>query len=225
MECPCQSSQIMIEHLLQGFWQILHKALGTRLDMSMACHPQTDGQTQFSYNNSYHSSIRCAPFEALYGRKCRLSILWAEIRESRLIGLELVQETTDKVILIKERLKAARDCQNSYVGNRRKQLGFKVGDKVILEVSSWKVYLMCFNLKKYLADANLHVHLEEIKVDKTLCFVEEPVEIINREVKSLKHSRIPIVKVHWNSKRGYEDFIKTKYPHLLVEQAIVGSTK
>ncbi|GKA54911.1 hypothetical protein Tco_0753860 [Tanacetum coccineum] len=79
--------------------------------------------------------------------------------------------------------------------------------------------------EKYLADTNLHVHLEEIKVDKTLHFVEEPVEIIDREVKSLKRSRIPIVKVHWNSKRGHEDFIKTKYPHLLVEQAIVGSTK
>ncbi|GKA33068.1 putative reverse transcriptase domain-containing protein [Tanacetum coccineum] len=213
MECPRQSSQIVMEDLLQGFWQILQKAIGTRLDMSAAHHPQTDGQSEhtiqtledmlrayvidfggswdvhlplaeFSYNNGYHSSIRCAPFEALYGRKCRSPVLWVEIRESRLIGL-----------------------------NWRKKLRFEVGDKVILEVSSLK------------ADANLHVHLEEIKVDKTLHFVEEPVEIIDRKVKSLKHSRIPIVKVHWNSKRGHENFIKTKYPHLLVEQAIVGSTK
>nr|GEU79308.1 putative reverse transcriptase domain-containing protein [Tanacetum cinerariifolium] len=73
----------------------------------------------------------------------------------------------------------------------------------------------------YLADANLHVHSEEIKIDKTLCFVEEP----EREVKSLKRSKIPIVKVHWNLKRGHEDFIKSKYPHLVIEQAIVGSTK
>ncbi|GJX21270.1 hypothetical protein Tco_0223947 [Tanacetum coccineum] len=80
------------------------------------------------------------------------------------------------------------------------------------------------NLKKYLADENLHVLVEEIKVDKTLRFVEEPVEIIDREVKSLKRSRVQIVKVHWNSKRGHEDFMKTKYPHLLVEQTIVGST-
>ncbi|GJR13844.1 hypothetical protein Tco_0796496 [Tanacetum coccineum] len=121
--------------------------------------------------------------------------------------------------------------EESKVGNAiaemlRKQLGFEVGDKVILELSSWKVlYLVCLNLKKYLADANLHVHLEEIKVDKTLRFVKEPVEIIDREVKSLKRSRIPLVKVHWNSKRGHEDFIKTKYPHLLVEQAIIESTK
>nr|GEV14416.1 putative reverse transcriptase domain-containing protein [Tanacetum cinerariifolium] len=93
------------------FWQTLQIALGTRLDMK---------------NNSYHSSIRCAPFKALYGRKCRSHVLWTEIGESRLIEPELIQETTDKVILIKERLKAARDCQNSYVSNRRKQLGLKL---------------------------------------------------------------------------------------------------
>ncbi|GJU26091.1 putative reverse transcriptase domain-containing protein [Tanacetum coccineum] len=115
-------------------WQTVQKALGTRLDMSTAYHPQTDGQSErtiqtledmlracvidfggswdvhlplaeFSYNNSYHSSIRCAPFEALYGRKCRSPVLWAEIGESSLIGPELVQETTDKVVLIKEKLK------------------------------------------------------------------------------------------------------------------------
>ncbi|GKA47193.1 putative reverse transcriptase domain-containing protein [Tanacetum coccineum] len=120
--------------------QTLKKALGTRLDMSTTYHHETDGLSErtnqtledmlkafvidfggswdthlpiaeFSYNNSYHLSVRYAPFEALYGRKCRSPVLWAEIRESRLIGLELVQETTDKVILIKERLKAARDCQ------------------------------------------------------------------------------------------------------------------
>ncbi|GJS10505.1 putative reverse transcriptase domain-containing protein [Tanacetum coccineum] len=122
------------------------------------------------------------------------------------------------IALIKEKLKAARDRQKSYAHNRHKLLEFEVEDQVLLKVSSWKGV-------KYLADANLHVHLEEIKVDKTLRFVEEPVEIIDREVKSLKRSRIPIVKVHWNLKRGHEDFIKSKYPHLLVEQAIVGSTK
>ncbi|GKB42410.1 hypothetical protein Tco_0887352 [Tanacetum coccineum] len=84
----------------------------------------------------------------------------------------------------------------------RKQLGFKVGDKVIMEVSSWKGV-------KYLADANLHVPVEEVKVNKTLLVVEELVKIIDREVKSLKRSRILIVKVHWNSKRGHEDFMKT----------------
>ncbi|GJU24525.1 hypothetical protein Tco_1163146 [Tanacetum coccineum] len=97
-------------------------------------------------------------------------VFWAEIREIQSIGSELVQETTNKVMLIKEKLKAARDCQKSYVGNMRKHL----------------------ELKLYWTDANLHVHVEEIKVDKTLRFAEEPVEIIDREVKSLKRSRIPI---------------------------------
>ncbi|GKB39193.1 hypothetical protein Tco_0884135 [Tanacetum coccineum] len=80
------------------------------------------------------------------------------------------------------------------------------------------------NLKKCLADASLHVPLDEIKVDKTLCFVEEPVEIMDREVKSLKRSKIALVKVRWNSKRGpkftweREDFMKSKYPQLFVER-------
>ncbi|GJS82934.1 putative reverse transcriptase domain-containing protein [Tanacetum coccineum] len=148
-------------------WKTLQKALGTRLDMSIAYHPQTDGQSkrtiqtledmlrscvidfggnwdvhlplaEFCYNNSYHSSIRCAPFEALYRRKCRSPVLWAEIGESSLIGPELVQETTDKVVLIKEKLKAARDRQKSYADNRRKPLEFEVGDQVLLRVSPWK---------------------------------------------------------------------------------------
>ncbi|GJR37836.1 putative reverse transcriptase domain-containing protein [Tanacetum coccineum] len=149
------------------FWKTLQKALGTRLDMSTAYHPQTDGQSkrtiqtledmlrtcvidfggswdvhlslaEFSYNNSYHSSIRCALFEALYGKKCRSLVLWAEIKESRLIRPELVQETTVKVVLIKEKLKAARDRQKSYADNRRKPLEFEVGDQVLLKVSPWK---------------------------------------------------------------------------------------
>ncbi|GKE41205.1 hypothetical protein Tco_1464610 [Tanacetum coccineum] len=149
---------------------------------------------------------------------CRSPVLWAEIGEIRLIGPELVQETTNKVVLIKEKLKAARDHQKSDANNRRKLLEFEVKDQVLLKVSPWKGV-------NYLADANLHVHLEEFKVDQMLRFLKEPVEIIDREVKSLKRSRILIVKVHWNLKRGHEDFIKSKYPHLLVEQAIVGSTK
>ncbi|GJR19143.1 putative reverse transcriptase domain-containing protein [Tanacetum coccineum] len=100
----------------------------------------------------------------------RSHVLWAEIREIQSIESELIQEATNKVVLIKEKLKAARDCQKSYVGNMRKHL----------------------ELKLYWTDANLHMHLEEIKVDKTLRFAEEPVEIIDHEVKSLKRSRIPI---------------------------------
>nr|GEX79828.1 putative reverse transcriptase domain-containing protein [Tanacetum cinerariifolium] len=159
---------------------------------------------EFSYNNSYHSSIQCAPFEALYGRKCRSPVLWAKIGEISLIGPELVQETTDKVVLIKEKLKAAKDRQKRYADNKRKPLEFE----------------------KCLADANLHVPLDEIKIDKTLRFVEEHVEIMDRKVRSLKRSKIPLVKVRWNSKCGTEftwereDHMKSKYPQLFVDRAV-----
>ncbi|GJS40836.1 putative reverse transcriptase domain-containing protein [Tanacetum coccineum] len=187
---------------------------------------------------SYHSSIRCAPFEALYGRKYRSPVLWAEIRESSLIGPELIQETTDKVVLIKEKLKAARDRVIRF-GKKGKLAPRYVGPFEILERIGLVAYRLRLpeelsgvhdtfhvsNLKKCLADASLHVPLDEIKVDKTLRFVEEPVEIMDREVKSLKRSKIALVKVRWNSKRGpeftweREDYMKSKYPQLFVDRA------
>ncbi|GJU10417.1 hypothetical protein Tco_1132813 [Tanacetum coccineum] len=134
------------------------------------------GADKTYYNLGYMIGSHCAPFEALYGRKCRSPVLWAEIKESSLTGLEVVQETTDKEVLIKEKPKAVRDRQKSYADNRRKPLEFEVGDRVLLRVSPCKG--IC------LADANLHVPLNEIKVDKTLRFVEEPVEIMDREIRS-----------------------------------------
>ncbi|GJS23869.1 putative reverse transcriptase domain-containing protein, partial [Tanacetum coccineum] len=230
------------------FWQSMQEALGTRLDMSTTYHPQTDGQSErtiqtledmlrayildfrgswdvhlpiveFSYNNSYHSSMRCASFEALYGGKCRSLIMWAEVGEGQLIGHELVQETTKKISQIKDRLKAACDRQKSYADKRRKPLEFSVGDYVLLKVSPWKGvvrfgkngklaprFVGPFEIveKKCLADPTLQVPLDEIRVDAKLNFVEEPVEILEREFKKLKRSRIAIVKVRWNSKRGPE---------------------
>ncbi|GJV00024.1 putative reverse transcriptase domain-containing protein [Tanacetum coccineum] len=246
----------------------MQEALGTRLDMSTAYHPQTDGQSERTIQTledmlrAYHASVRCAPFEALYGRKCRSPIMWAEVGEGQLIGPELVQETTKKISQIKDRLKAARDRQKSYADKRRKPLEFSVGDYVLLKVSPWKgvvrfrkkgklaprfvgpfeiiekvgpvAYRLDLpeelngvhdtfhvsNLKKCLADPTLQVPLDEIRVDAKLNFVEEPVEILEREFKKLKRSRIAIVKVRWNSKRGpeftweREDQMKLKYPHL-----------
>ncbi|GKB59149.1 retrotransposon protein, putative, ty3-gypsy subclass [Tanacetum coccineum] len=149
------------------FWQSLNKALGTQLDMSTAYHLQTDGQSEraiqtlkdmlracvidfgkswdrhlplveFSYNNSYHTSIKVAPFEALYGRKCRSPVCWAEVGDAQLTGSEIIHETTEKIIQIKKRIQAARDRQKSYADRRRKPLVFEVGDKVMLKVSPWK---------------------------------------------------------------------------------------
>ncbi|GJW31985.1 putative reverse transcriptase domain-containing protein, partial [Tanacetum coccineum] len=245
------------------FWRSLQKSLGTNLDMSTAYHPETDGQSErtiqtledmlracvidfgsgwdkhlplaeFSYNNSYHASIKAAPFEALYGRKCRSP----------------------------NRLLAARSRQKSYADVRRKPLEFEVGDKVMLKVSPWKGvvrfgkrgklsprYIRPFkilsrvgpvayklelprelqgihntfhvsNLKKCLSDEDLIIPLDEVRIDEKLHFIEEPIEIMDREVKQLKQSRIPIVKVRWNSSRGpeytweREDQMWKKYPHL-----------
>ncbi|GJZ92568.1 hypothetical protein Tco_0664633 [Tanacetum coccineum] len=103
---------------------------GTLEDIITAC--------VIDFGGSYQLSIRCAPFEALYGRKCRSLVLWAEIRESSLIRPELVQETTDKVVLIKEKLKVERDRQKSCANNRHKLLEFEVGERVMLKVSPWK---------------------------------------------------------------------------------------
>ncbi|GJT12976.1 putative reverse transcriptase domain-containing protein [Tanacetum coccineum] len=245
-----------------NFWRSFQKAMGTRLDMSMAYHPETDGQSErtiqtledmlracvidfgngweghlplieFSYNNSYHASCKVAPFEALYGRKCRSPVCWAE----------------------------------SYADVRRKPLEFQVGDRVMLKVSPWKGvvrfgkrgklnprYIGPFkvlakvgtvayrlelpqqlsrvhstfhvsNLKKCLSDEPLAVPLDEIHIDDKLHFVEEPVEILDREIKKLRQSRIPIIKVRWNSKRGpeftweREDQFREKYPHLFTKTA------
>ncbi|GKE37475.1 putative reverse transcriptase domain-containing protein [Tanacetum coccineum] len=178
---------------------------------------------EFSYNNSYHSSIKAAPFKALYGHKCRSPVCWAE-----------------------SRIQAARDRQKSYADVRRKPLEFQVGDMFMLKVSPWtgvirfgkrgnlnpryvrpfkilaKVGTVAYqlelpeqlirvhcsfdvsNLKKCLSDETVIIPLDEIQIDNKLKFVEEPVKIIDHEIKHLKQSRIPIVKVRWNSRRGPE---------------------
>ncbi|GJX64688.1 putative reverse transcriptase domain-containing protein [Tanacetum coccineum] len=122
------------------------RTIQTLEDMLRACSIRIFGKgwvnhlplVEFSYNNSYHASIKAAPFEALYGRKCRSPVCWTEVGEAQILGPELIQETTEKIIQIKQRMQAARDRQKSYADLKRKPMEFQVGDKVMLKVSPWK---------------------------------------------------------------------------------------
>ncbi|GJR61875.1 putative reverse transcriptase domain-containing protein [Tanacetum coccineum] len=198
-----------------NFWKSFQKALGTDISISTAYHPETDGQSkrtiqtledmlracvidfgkgwvkhfplvEFSYNNSYHASIKVAPYEPLYGRKCQSPVCWAKVGEAQLTGQELIQETTKKIVLIKQRIQAAQDRQKSYA-----ELKLKLPQELSRVHHTFHVS----NLKKCYADEPLVMPLEGIHVDDKLQFVEEPVEIMEREIKRLKRSRIPLVKV------------------------------
>ncbi|GJT94311.1 putative reverse transcriptase domain-containing protein [Tanacetum coccineum] len=214
----------------------LYKALGTQQDLSTAYHPEIDGQSErtiqtledmlracaidfggnwdthlpfveFSYNNSYHMSVKYALFEALYGRKCRTPI--KSYADNRRKPLEF--SISDKVLLKVSPWKGV-----VHFGKKSKLSPRYVGPFEVVERVGPVAYRLRLqqelvgihdtfhvsNLKKWLADVNLHVPLEEIKIDDKLCFVEEPIEIMDREVKKLKRSWIPIVKVHWNSRQG-----------------------
>nr|GEU85274.1 putative reverse transcriptase domain-containing protein [Tanacetum cinerariifolium] len=143
---------------------------------------------------SYHASIKAAPFEALYGHKCRSPVCWAEVRDAQLTGLEIIQETTKKIVQIKQRLHAARDRQKSYANVRRP---FKVSEKVGTiayklelpqQLSRVHSTFHISNLKKCLSDEPLAILLDELHINNKLRFVEEPVEIMDREIKRLRAS-------------------------------------
>ncbi|GKA56377.1 putative reverse transcriptase domain-containing protein [Tanacetum coccineum] len=181
------------------FWRSLHKTLGTRLDMSTAYHPQTDGQSErtiqtledmlracvldfrkvwdrhlllveFSYNSSYHTSIKAAPFEALYGSKCRSPICWAEVGDSQLTSPKIIHETTKKIIQIKSRIQAIRNRQKSYTDIITKVGTISYRLELPEQLSRVHSTFYVSNLKKCLSDEthdNLH-------------FIKEPVKIIDR---------------------------------------------
>ncbi|GKB56954.1 putative reverse transcriptase domain-containing protein [Tanacetum coccineum] len=204
-----------------NFWRSLQNALGTNLDMSNAYHLQTDGQSERTIQTLEDMLRACV-------------IDFGKVGEAQILGPELIQETTEKIIQIKQRMQAARDRQKSYADLKRKLNPRYVGPfKVIKRVGdvAYKLELPeelsrvhntfhVSNLKKCHADEPLAVPLDGLHFDDKLQFVEEPIEITDREVKRLKRSRIPLVKVRWNSKRGpeftweREDQFWKKYPHL-----------
>ncbi|GJS19704.1 putative reverse transcriptase domain-containing protein [Tanacetum coccineum] len=216
-------------HFTSRFWRSLQEALGTNLDMGTAYHPKTDGQSErtiqtledmlcayvidfgsswdrhlplveFSYNNSYHTSIKAAPYEALYEQKCRSPVCWSEVGDSQLTGPELIRDTTENNVQIKNRLLTARSRQKSYADRRTKPLEFEVGDMVLLKIlarigpvaytlelpEELKGIHSTFhvsNLKKCLAEGDIVVPIDEIQLDDKLHMIEEPVEVVDREVK------------------------------------------
>nr|CAD39399.2 OSJNBb0089K24.9 [Oryza sativa Japonica Group] len=145
------------------FWKKLQEEMGSKLNFSTAYHPQTDGQTErvnqiledmlracvldfggswdknlpyaeFSYINSYQASLQMAPYEALYGRKCRTPLLWDQVGERQVFGTDILREAEEKVKIIQERLRIAQSRHKSYADNRRRDLSFEEGDHVYLRV-------------------------------------------------------------------------------------------
>ncbi|GJZ63610.1 putative reverse transcriptase domain-containing protein [Tanacetum coccineum] len=161
---------------------------------------------EFSYNNSYHASIKAAPFEALYKWKCRSPVCWAERKPMEF-------QVGDRVMLKVSPWKGV-----VRFGKRGKLNPRYVGPFKLLEKGGFVAYKIelpqelsmvhntfhVSNLKRCDSDEPLAIPVEGLYIDDKLCFVEEPVEIMDREVKQLKKSRIPIAKVRWNSRRGPE---------------------
>ncbi|GJZ03700.1 putative reverse transcriptase domain-containing protein [Tanacetum coccineum] len=246
VKAECQKPSGLLDrdsHFTSRFWQSMQSALGTQLDMSTACHPQTDGQSERTIQ-TLEDMLRARVID--FGKG------WE--RHLPLVEFSYITVTMPVLRQHHSRHFMVESADHLSVGPKRKPLEFQVGDRVMLKVSPWKGvirfekkgklnprYIGPFkildrvgpvayrlelpeelsnvhstfhvsNLKKCLSDESLVIPMEELRLDDKLNFVEEPVEIMDREVKQLKRSRIPIVKVRWNSNRGPK--IRAKYPHL-----------
>ncbi|KAD4889132.1 hypothetical protein E3N88_21205 [Mikania micrantha] len=245
------------------FWKNFQEELGTRLLLSTAYHPQTDGQSErtiqtledmlraciidfggswddylplaeFSYNNSYHSSLGMPPFEVLYGRKCRTPVCWGEVGPRELASKKVVKVTNERIDQIRAHLKAAQDRQKSYginEGGRSNSNPRFIGPfKIIARIGEVAYRLELpeelnntFHvsyLRKCLADESAYVPMEDLVIDDKLNYIEKPVAILDRKVKQLRNKTINQVMVQWKNRRGSdatwesEDEMRKFYPFL-----------
>ncbi|GJW97801.1 putative reverse transcriptase domain-containing protein [Tanacetum coccineum] len=168
------------------------------MDMSTTYHPETDGQSERTIQ-ALEDMLRACVIDFGKGwerhlRLCRSPVCWAEVGDVQLTGPEIIHETTEKIVQIRQRLQAARDRQRSYANVRRKPLEFQVGDRVMLKVSPCKVAYKLelpeelsnvhntfyhSNIKKCLSDESLVIPMKELRLDDKLNFMEEPVEIMD----------------------------------------------
>jgi len=273
------------------FWQGFQSAMGTQLNLSTAFHPQTNGQSErtiqtledmlracaieytgswdrnlplveFSYNNSYHSSIGMAPYETLYGRRCRTPICWNEVGERRLSKVELIDQTQEIIKVIRERLQTAQSRHKSYADSHRRPLTFSIGEHVFLKVSPLKgslrfgkkgklapKYIGPFEvlqkvgpvayrlalpptlqsihdvfhvsqLRRYIPDLGHIVSYQPLQLKENLTYIEEPIQILERQDRVLRNRKIPFVKVLWQHHKTADATwepeleMQRKYPHL-----------
>ncbi|GAU35508.1 hypothetical protein TSUD_155390 [Trifolium subterraneum] len=225
------------------FWRAFQKAMGTQLRMSTSNHPQTDGQSErtiqtlenmlracvledggnwskhlhlieFAYNNSYHASIGMAPYEALYGRRCRTPLCWTEVGDKGALGPDIIQETTLKIKSVREHMRVAQSRQKRYVDHRRRPIEFDEGDHVFLRVTPKLGLRGVFKtkklaprmhdvfhvsqLRKFIPDPFVPVELESIDLQPDLTYQPDPIRIVDRDVKTLRSKKIPTVKVEWS---------------------------
>ncbi|BBG95481.1 cold shock domain protein 1 [Prunus dulcis] len=247
------------------FWKCLQEAMGTRLQFSTAFHPQTDGQSErtiqtledmlrscvlqmkdswdthlalveFAYNNSYQASIKMAPYEALYGRQCRTPICWSEVGDKKLEKVDSIRATTEKVKMIKEKLKIAQDRQKRCDEIRKtwKLSPRYIGPYEIIERIGPVAYRLALPaelsrvhdvfhvsmLRKYMSDPSHILEHQPVELEEDLSYEEQPVQILDRKEQMLRSRSIPVVKVLWRSRTVEEATwepeaqMRAKYPYL-----------
>ncbi|CAN4116207.1 unnamed protein product [Withania somnifera] len=177
---------------------------------------------KFAYNNGYHSGIEMAPFEALYGRRCRSLIGWFDGFEAGFRSTNLLHDSLNRVRIIRDRMRAAQSRRKSYADRRLRALEFGVGDKVFLRVSPMRG-VMRFGRRGKLSPAFIGPYeiLERDSVlDENLSFVEEPVRILANEVRKLSSREISVVKVKWSHRSieeatwEIESEVRKRYPQI-----------